>query len=95
MKIILAGGYYITNDNYNIILNRKRIGTAKKDKKKIEIDEVVGYYGTMRQTIETYLKHFAVDVAKDEIMDYAIITEKLEKVLDKKVNELVTYIERN
>lgn len=94
MRIELKGGYYITNDNYNLILRRKRITESKKDKQKKEIDEHVGYYGNLNQTIKSYLKHYVQDVTSAETIEYTMIANRVDEILNRKANEIVEHIER-
>lgn len=69
MTIInLKNGYYIEIDPLNYTLKQKYIGKTKSGEEK-EAVKTLGYYGTMGQAIEEYIRSACRDVTDGETME--------------------------
>lgn len=60
MEINLANGYYIEIDEFNHTLKRKYAGKTKDGEEK-ECVKVIGYYGSLKNAVEGFIKHNQID----------------------------------
>lgn len=83
MKINLTQGYFITQDNYNYILNR-HLKYTKKDKTEGERDEVVGFFGhSMKQCIRYFLRCISMTEEECDFLTYvSLAEEKMEQATE-------------
>ena len=88
MRIELLDGYFIDVDSLNYTL--KQIYTSKTKDGQIKTSErTVGYYGSLRNAIEHFLKDVQnKDNATLQIKDYAERIEEANKTLASALEEL-------
>ena len=91
MKIELTDGYYITEDNYNYILNKRFVPQGKKAKKK-ESSKVVAYCSNglkgFKRCLMIWLENVAIEDKKSQEITLNVFLEHLERIMDTKTEEL-------
>lgn len=92
MKIILTDGYYITEDNYNYILNRRVKAKQRHNTKKEYKDIVVGYYSNGLKGFKACLRRYLEDLplGDEKLAETAlnVFCEHLESVISSGIDEI-------
>lgn len=92
MKIKLTGDYYITRDQYNWMLNKRR--KIEKGKRAGEYTyTTVGYYGKLRACIIGFLDKISLDETYSGDYDLMTYVEHCERAMDDTADYIVAHIE--
>lgn len=81
MQISLANGYYIDVDEFNYTLKRKYAGKSKDGEEK-ECVKVIGYYGSLKNAVEGFIKHNQIDAmayTSLNMREYVKIVDQINK----------------
>lgn len=85
--IELINGYYIEIDDLNHTLKQRYIGIAKDGSQK-EAVKTIGYYNTIRTTIDAFIKHNQIDCMAHTAVELKEYVKRIEEINNRAVKAI-------
>lgn len=91
MQINLSKSYYIEIDEFNHTLKQRYTGKTKDGEDKESV-KVIGYYGSLKNAVEGFIKHNQIDSMSYASLNMREYVKMAEEVNKKAVNDIMSLL---